>query len=91
MERKKKYLILDSTALLLDACSAEPGSEKWCAKKAEHPKSEWTAADAGTYAKHCVIDGMEVGSEKSCTKLAEKPKGDWTADEAASYAKHCVL
>jgi hypothetical protein len=86
-----KYLILASTALLLAACSAEPGSEKWCAQKEDQPKSEWSAADAGTYARHCVIDGMEVGSEKWCKKLSEKPKGDWTADEAASYAKHCVL
>ena len=54
-------------------------------------EAEWSAADAGTYAKHCVIDGMEVGSERWCKKLAAKPKGDWTADEAASYAKHCVL
>ena len=74
-----KSLILASTALLLLACSAEPGSEKWCAEKEEQPKTEWSAADAGTYA------------EKWCKKRAEKPKGDWTADEAASYAKHCVL
>ena len=86
-----KYLILASAALLLVACSPEPGSEKWCAKKKEQPKSEWSAADAGTYAKYCLIDGMEVGSEKWCKKMAEKDKGDWTADEAASYAKHCVL
>ena len=86
-----KYLVLASTALFLVACSAEPGSEKWCAEMKEQPKSEWSAADAGTYAKHCVIDGMEIGSDKWCKKMDEKPKGDWTADEAASYAKHCVL
>lgn len=86
-----KYLILVSSALLLVACSAEPGSEKWCAEKKEQPKSEWSIEDAGTYAKNCLIDGMEVGSESWCKKLSEKPKGDWTADEAASYAKHCVL
>ena len=86
-----KYLILASTTLLLVACSPEPGTEKWCAAKKEQPKSEWSASDATTYAKNCVIDGMEIGSEKWCKKLAEKPKGDWTADEAATYAKHCVL
>ena len=86
-----KHFILASAALLLAACIAEHGSEKWCAAKKEQPKSEWSAADAGTYAKHCLIDGMEVGSEKWCEKLSEKPKGDWTGDEAASYAKHCVL
>jgi hypothetical protein len=86
-----KYIILVSTVLLLVACSAEPGSEKWCAEKKEQPKTEWSAADAGTYAKNCLIEGMEVGSDKWCKDLSEKPKGDWTADEAASYAKHCVL
>ena len=86
-----KLLILASTVLLLVACSAEPGTEKWCAEKEEQSKTEWSAADAGTYARNCLIDGMEVGSEKWCKNLSEKPKGDWTADEAASYAKHCVL
>ena len=80
-----KYLILAGAALLLVACSAEPGSEKWCAEKKEQPKSEWSAADAGTYAKNCLIDGMEVGSERWCEKMSEKPKGDWTADEATSH------
>ena len=91
LERAMKYSILAATFLLLAACAADPGSESWCAEKEEQPKSQWSAADAGTYAKHCVINGMEVGSEKWCKKLDEKPKGDWTADEAASYAKHCVL
>ena len=86
-----KYLVLASTALLLVGCSAEPGSEKWCEQKKEQPKSEWSVADAGTYAKNCVIEGMEVGSERWCKDMDKKSKGDWTADEAASYAKHCVL
>lgn len=86
-----KTLVLAVTVLVLAACSAEPGSEKWCAQKKEQPKTEWSVADAGTYAKNCVIEGMEVGSEKWCKDMDKTPKGDWTADEAASYAKHCVL
>jgi hypothetical protein len=86
-----KNLVLASTVLILVACSAEPGSEKWCEQKKEQPKTEWTVSDAGIYAKNCVIEGMEVGSEKWCEDMEDKPKGDWTADEAASYAKHCVL
>ena len=86
-----KYLLLASSMLFLVACSAEPGSEKWCEEKKAQPKSQWTASDAGTYAKNCVIEGMEVGSEKWCEDLSGKPKGEWTADEASSYAKHCVL
>ena len=86
-----KHLILASAALLFIACSAEPGTEKWCTEKEEQPKVEWSARDAATYARNCVIEGMEVGSDKWCKDLSEKPKGDWTADEAATYAKHCVL
>ena len=76
---------------LLAACSAEPGSERWCAAKKEQPKSEWSVSDAGTYAKNCVIDGMEIGSEKWCKKMDEKPKGDWTANEGRDYVKYCLL
>ena len=86
-----KHLLVISSLIVLAACSAEPGSEKWCAQKKEQPKSEWTGSDAATYAKHCIIEGLEVGSEKWCEDLAGKDKGEWTADEAASYAKHCVM
>jgi hypothetical protein len=86
----KRVLILASL-LLLAACSDEPGSEKWCEAKKDQSKSEWTGSDTATYAKHCIIDGLEVGSEDWCEDLAGKPKGEWTADEAASYAKHCVI
>jgi hypothetical protein len=86
----KRILIL-STALVLSACSTEPGSEKWCAAKKEQPKSEWTASDAGTYAKNCLIDGTAIGSEEWCEDLSGKPKGEWTADEGKTYAKHCVM
>ena len=86
----KRILVL-AGVLTLAACSAEPGSEKWCAAKKEQPKSEWTGSDAATYTKHCLIDGLEIGSEKWCEDLAEKPKGEWTGDESKAYAKHCVL
>ena len=86
-----KIFLLAGTALLFVACSPEPGTEKWCDAKKEQPKSEWSAADAGTYARNCVIDGMEIGSERFCETMDDKPKGEWTGDEAASYAKHCVI
>lgn len=84
-------LALITLCLSLAACSAEPGSEKWCLQKKEQPKSEWSMSDATTYAAHCVMDSTTVGSEEWCKNLKEKPKGDWTADEAASFAKHCVM
>ena len=86
-----KQLIIAASILLLAACSAEPGSEKWCAAKKEQPKSEWSGSDLGNYTKNCLIDGTEVGSEDWCKDLAGKPKGEWTANETTSYAKHCVM
>ena len=86
-----KRLFLIGSLLALSACSAEPGSKKWCDAMDEKAKSDWTASDAGTYTMNCLIDGTEVGSEKWCEKLAERPKGEWTGDEAGSYAKHCVI
>lgn len=86
-----KRILVIGFALLLGACAAEPGSEKWCAAMKEKPKIEWSASDAGTYAKNCLIEGTAVGSAKWCEKQSSKPKGEWTADEAATYAKHCVI
>ncbi len=86
-----KRLFAAALLLTLAACSAEPGSEKWCAAKAEQPKSEWSGSDAATYLSNCVIDGTEVGSEKWCEHLEKKPKGDWSSNEATTYAKHCVI
>lgn len=75
----------------LVACSAEPGSERWCAEKKAQPKSDWSASDLGTYTRNCLVSGTAVGSDNWCESLSEKPKGEWTADEAATYAKNCVL
>jgi len=91
MENPMKRLLVISSILLLVACSAEPGSEKWCAAKKEQPKSEWSSSDATTYARRCLIDGTAVGSEDWCEDLSGKDKGEWTADETKSYAKHCVM
>jgi len=86
-----RVCLLLSCIVLLSACTAEPGSEKWCEAKKEQPKSEWTGSDAKTYTMKCLIDGMAIGSEEWCEKLSEQPKGEWTQDETKSYAKHCVL
>ena len=86
-----KRILTLTAVFLLGACSAEPGSEKWCAATKEKPKGEWSTADATTYTKNCLIDGSEVGSEKWCEKLSDKPKGEWTGNETKTYAKYCVM
>jgi len=39
----------------LSACSPEVGSKEWCAKMKEKPKGDWSANEAGDFAKHCVL------------------------------------
>lgn len=75
------------TVFLITACGDRVGSEAWCDKLDQKPKSEWTLEETGDYTKYCVL-GMDPG--KWCEKMDEKPKGDWTANEAADYAKNCV-
>jgi hypothetical protein len=87
MAMKLKMLVVVLFALSLSACGDRVGSEKWCAKLDEKPKSEWTMEQAGDYTKYCVL-GMDPA--KWCEKMEEKDKGDWTAKEAADYAKNCV-
>lgn len=72
---------------LLAACD-RVGSEAWCEKQGQLPKTQWTLEDAGNYTKYCVL-GLD--SEKWCEELEGKPKGDWTANEAAEYAENCII
>ncbi len=39
----------------LAGCAPEVGSEAWCKAMAEKPKGDWTANEAGDYAKHCIL------------------------------------
>ena len=84
---KLKLALLIAAAFLLTACD-RVGSDKWCAKQKEKPKSERTMAETGDYTKYCVL-GMDP--EKWCEKMEEKDKGDWSASEAADYAANCVV
>ena len=63
-EKPMRTIILISSLVLLCACTAEPGSEKWWEEKSEQPKSEWSTNDAMTYTKNCLVDGMAIGSDE---------------------------
>lgn len=51
----KKMLAVVALGWMLAGCSPEVGSEAWCDDMDDTPKGEWTANDAGNYAKHCVF------------------------------------
>lgn len=50
----KAFLII-CTLGFLSACSPEVGSEDWCNDLKEKDKGDWTANEAGNYAKHCIM------------------------------------
>lgn len=51
----KKLCLSLIAALHLAGCSAEIGSDAWCADLKEKPKGDWTATEAKDYAKHCLM------------------------------------
>jgi hypothetical protein len=54
----RQFTVLSvAVALLLGslACAPEVGSDAWCEKMSDTPKGEWSANDAGSFAKNCVF------------------------------------
>ena len=48
-------LLSFGASVALSACSPEVGSKEWCEKLKEKPKGDWTANEAGDFAKHCIM------------------------------------
>jgi hypothetical protein len=46
-------------SMLLIGCSPQVGSQAWCEKMADKPKVDWTAKEAGDYARHCIFETEE--------------------------------
>jgi hypothetical protein len=53
---RRILFILMLGVLSLAACAPEVGSKRWCASMDEKPKGDWTANEAGDYARHCLIN-----------------------------------
>lgn len=49
-------LLLIAAVLVLPACAPEVGTKAWCEQMREKPKGDWTANEAGDYAKHCIFE-----------------------------------
>ncbi|GAA3938109.1 DUF3012 domain-containing protein [Litoribacillus peritrichatus] len=52
----KKILLISIFSLQLLGCSAEIGSEAWCADLDEKPKGDWTMNEMKDYTKHCIFN-----------------------------------
>jgi hypothetical protein len=48
-------LLLGVSAVATVACSPEVGSEEWCSDLKKKAKGDWSANEAGDFAKHCVL------------------------------------
>jgi len=58
MQGVKKIAALGFVALFalgVAACAPEVGSPKWCTQMKEKPKGDWTANEAGEFAKNCIL------------------------------------
>ncbi|WP_371185094.1 DUF3012 domain-containing protein [Thalassotalea maritima] len=52
---KKLATIIVTLSFALAGCAPEVGSKAWCEKMKEKDKGDWTAKEAGDFAKHCVF------------------------------------
>lgn len=54
---KRMFSVAAAIAVLaiLLGCAPEVGSEEWCRKLDDKPKGDWSASEAGDYAKHCIF------------------------------------
>ena len=43
------------TMILISGCAPEVGSKAWCEDLEKKPKGDWTANEAGDYAKNCLF------------------------------------
>ena len=50
-----RIVLLLVSAVFLAGCAPEVGSKAWCEAMDKKPKGEWTANEAGDYAKSCVF------------------------------------
>lgn len=51
----KQILAVVSLTVFAAGCSPEVGSEGWCDDMKKQEKGNWTADDAGNFAKHCLM------------------------------------
>lgn len=50
-----RRMVMVWVTLCLAACAPEVGSKAWCDNLQAKPKGDWTANEAGDYARHCLF------------------------------------
>jgi hypothetical protein len=72
MTLKRLFMSLSvlGTVGLLAGCEPEVGSDRWCEKMADTPKSDWSVNDAKAFAQHCIF--KEYGDDEEEEEEEEK-------------------
>ena len=63
-------LAAPGAATLLLACEPEVGSDRWCEKMVDTPKSDWSVNDATAFAQHCIF--KEYGDDEAEDEKEDK-------------------
>lgn len=50
-----KLLLIAFCLVLLSGCEPDVGSDAWCKKMVDTPKSDWSMNDASEFAANCVL------------------------------------
>ena len=64
MNRLLMGLVALGLAALVSGCEPEVGSDKWCEKMVDTPKSDWSANDVKAFAQHCIFKEYEDDEEQ---------------------------
>lgn len=48
---------------LVSGCEPEVGSDRWCEKMVDTPKSDWSVNDAKAFAQHCIFKEYDDDDE----------------------------
>lgn len=64
MKRLLMCLAAPGAAALLASCEPEVGSDRWCEKMADTPKSDWSVNDARAFAQHCIFKEYDDDDEE---------------------------
>ena len=63
LKRLLVCLVALGAAALLASCEPEVGSDRWCEKMADTPKSDWSVNDAKAFAQNCIFKEYDDDDE----------------------------
>ena len=53
------WIVLGAGLGCISGCQPEVGSDAWCQDMVDKPKGDWTANEAGEFAKSCILKSYD--------------------------------